>query len=188
MRTSKTEAGEIRSSTVEERLKIYWNRVQALRERPFSRRESLPKMCRICHSGDRIKTRRISGKIPFFQEEIRSENFWPEGERIRQNLSTCRKGFRAIAHSNEHCLYQTGLRLFRCQKSEQETPSTILPPTSEQITRLLEFPMQQSIVANSSGGVFCGMEYGAPGVTRTPGQWFRKPLLCPPELRGQGRE
>ena len=31
-------------------------------------------------------------------------------------------------------------------------------------------------------------KYGAPGVTRTPGQWFRKPLLCPPELRGQGRE
>ena len=26
----------------------------------------------------------------------------------------------------------------------------------------------------------------APGVTRTPGQRFRKPLLYPPELRGQG--
>jgi hypothetical protein len=25
----------------------------------------------------------------------------------------------------------------------------------------------------------------APGVTRTPGQRFRKPLLYPPELRGQ---
>jgi resolvase-like protein/recombinase len=25
---------------------------------------------------------------------------------------------------------------------------------------------------------------GAPGVTRTPGKRFRKPLLCPPELRG----
>ena len=112
MRTSKTEAGEIRSSTVEERLKIYWNRVQALRERPFSRRESLPKMCRICHSGDRIKTRRISGKIPFFQEEIRSENFWPEGERIRQNLSTCRKGFRAnhpIAGVSDAAVYRCEL-------------------------------------------------------------------------------
>ena len=26
--------------------------------------------------------------------------------------------------------------------------------------------------------------YGAPGVTRTPGKRFRKPLLYPPELRG----
>src|SRR2546430_16199346 len=31
------------------------------------------------------------------------------------------------------------------------------------------------------GGVFSS----APGVTRTPGQRFRKPLLYPPELRGQ---
>jgi hypothetical protein len=28
---------------------------------------------------------------------------------------------------------------------------------------------------------------GAPGVTRTPGTRFRKPLLCPPELRGHSR-
>ena len=27
--------------------------------------------------------------------------------------------------------------------------------------------------------------FSAPGVTRTPGQRFRKPLLYPPELRGQ---
>ena len=27
--------------------------------------------------------------------------------------------------------------------------------------------------------------YGAPGVTRTPGKRFRKPLLYPPELRGR---
>src|SRR3972149_2083160 len=36
------------------------------------------------------------------------------------------------------------------------------------------------------GAVYrAGEEAGAPGVTRTPGQRFRKPLLCPPELRGR---
>jgi hypothetical protein len=34
-------------------------------------------------------------------------------------------------------------------------------------------------------GTATGVEDNAPGVTRTPGQRFRKPLLYPPELRGR---
>jgi hypothetical protein len=39
--------------------------------------------------------------------------------------------------------------------------------------------VQIAVIARLRGGV------SAPGVTRTPGQRFRKPLLYPPELRGQ---
>src|SRR3954466_3934782 len=49
------------------------------------------------------------------------------------------------------------------------------------------------VVSTSVTGVVMGLHVivtsdarrSAPGVTRTPGQRFRKPLLYPPELRGQ---
>ena len=37
----------------------------------------------------------------------------------------------------------------------------------------------------SASGASCAHAGCAPGVTRTPGQRFRKPLLYPPELQGQ---
>src|SRR5947209_9608212 len=40
-------------------------------------------------------------------------------------------------------------------------------------------------VGCSHFGFGSGLSGSAPGVTRTPGQRFRKPLLYPPELRGR---
>jgi len=45
-------------------------------------------------------------------------------------------------------------------------------------------PAQPAGTAEEGDVVEVGEIVGAPGVTRTPGTRFRKPLLCPPELRG----
>ena len=49
------------------------------------------------------------------------------------------------------------------------------------------FNVQRSMIIDHSTLIIPHLWSHAPGVTRTPGQRFRKPLLYPPELQGLAR-
>ena len=59
-----------------------------------------------------------------------------------------------------------------------------LASATSRTTSRPDFDATMTVAADVQGRSVSIREFGAPGVTRTPGTQFRKLLLYPPELRG----